>query len=231
MEVLLVWSIVYYGFCRYIHLRGFKSVFYHTGLLDCCFHAMWQLVIAMVCAAACRHGYHMRYWPWWVSLVVPICHVCFFVPLVVGLHLQEHDIQTSQRLTKNKTYDWFNTNPVLVLKTKLEYHAPLDRPYCKQLIAFNTGKQYLQPYLSKIIQTPSGTQRHMLRNVTLQWTEAELYVNQATNYIEKLDDKWRTSDDSKKHEFTLIRSSEDLEPLRVMQGGFTGPTAGRIPLG
>eukprot|EP00404_Azadinium_spinosum_P057377 CAMPEP_0180786364 /NCGR_PEP_ID=MMETSP1038_2-20121128/50755_1 /TAXON_ID=632150 /ORGANISM="Azadinium spinosum, Strain 3D9" /LENGTH=347 /DNA_ID=CAMNT_0022823469 /DNA_START=187 /DNA_END=1227 /DNA_ORIENTATION=- len=149
--VLVVWAIFTYQCQRYCHLRLNKLVDYTTPLLADCFSVLWGIPLSIVaCAAACwavRSG----------DLAVGSEYIAFLVALgtywlglcavlySVSPH-SDNDTEGYAGTRQTLRYDYFNTNPVHVLKALYlgEGPAALKGKEAASIVYFQRGKEYLQ---------------------------------------------------------------------------------------
>lgn len=143
--ILVCWVIMSYATLKYCHLRCNKITEYTSCLLDDCATFLWGVPLSILATVAIHWA--DKAWSWELPVaayVMSFLIVFILYCVLVGLVLQFTDpndhggtddyMQSVRRLR----YDYFNTNPVHVLKTLYlkEYGPPL--------VYFQRGKAHLQ---------------------------------------------------------------------------------------
>jgi len=189
---LCTWCVVFYCFQRFMHLRVCKKSFFTSNKLDCVvLYLGWGLLLAELAACHAYWRVQRLEWPWWTILVATAVSYAVYWPLlqfVVGVpffgqgrapSLATADDRTlrashtgpaeSNQLWQEVCYDWFNVNPIHVLKSQ----------YCEELfddqqpvVFYDAGKEYLQlnPGGAEGPETPRSYWNHRRG----QWSSVEL---------------------------------------------------------
>jgi len=140
--VVLCWVIFTYGAQKYCHLRLDKVVDYTTPGLHDCVSYLWAMPVSMPAAAAAYWASLAGYAG--AGLAIPVyltavgIHWILLFMLLNATSWRSDDGKEDYRTTKKRVRaDYFNTNPVHVLKSQF-----LDNRH--PLIYFQRGKEYLQ---------------------------------------------------------------------------------------
>mmetsp|Transcript_37595 Transcript_37595/g.70199 ORF Transcript_37595/g.70199 Transcript_37595/m.70199 type:complete len:1042 (+) Transcript_37595:144-3269(+) len=143
--ILVFWAVMSYVTLKYCHLRCNKFTEYTSCFLDDCATRLWGIPLSILATVAVHWA--NRAWSWRLPIVgyIGVFLVSFiFYSLLVGLVLEYSDANDHGGTTdyvktvKMLRYNYFNTNPIHVLKTVYlkEYGPPL--------VYFQRGKGHLQ---------------------------------------------------------------------------------------
>jgi len=129
---MLVWSIFYYFFLRYLHLRFCKRCYYTTNNVDNFVNILMGIPLSLVAAAWCQWGlrarilfpdldYGVKFGMIWLvfALSFALWVAAYFhgvKPFKDDLGYEEEEKLTFREVKENLFYSWFNCNPVFVLK-------------------------------------------------------------------------------------------------------------------
>jgi len=150
-EVLFLWVIFAYVFHRFIRIRFLKMQIHSSAKLDAWAMRLWGLPLSIVSAAGSFWGANLGYLKMWM---VPIAS---FITLLVYLFgLMFIDVERDHyygglvdedywKARERLRYDWFNTNPVHVLKSR-DRERVRDIPEAtRSPVPFMYGKERLLP--------------------------------------------------------------------------------------
>lgn len=140
--ILVLWVLVSYVSLKYCHLRFNRVVEYTSHQLDDCFTYLWGIPLSIVAAASAYWTANFYHLPWWWTLVAFSASLLAYL---IFVHLVFKSVSPSDNhgkgnyaeARKHLRYDYFNTNPVKVLRSHfLQEGQPLTY--------FVRGKEYLQ---------------------------------------------------------------------------------------
>jgi len=141
--ILVFWVLLTYAMQQYAHLRNLKVIEYTSPTLNHCACVLWGIPLSLV---ACASANYARLSAGWVDPGLPIVAfimalITYWLALAVVLVLvpsRAYEAQTDYATAQHELrYDFFNTNPVHVLKS---VHLGEGTP----LVYFLRGKEYLQ---------------------------------------------------------------------------------------
>lgn len=140
--VIVFWAGFTYIAQKICHLRFDMLVEYTEPMLHDCVSYLWALPVAMVAAAstfwAAEAGFVSSSMPWLAFfLSLGIHWVLLFAILQRQSASSDDGTETYEAVRERLPYDFFNTNPVHVLKTQLLREGT-------PLVFFQRGKEYLQ---------------------------------------------------------------------------------------
>jgi hypothetical protein len=155
--VLVGWVMLSYITLKVCHLRFNMVVDYTSYSLDDCFMYLWGIPLSILAAASAYWAVIPFQLPWWSSYAAfPAAYLLYLLLLHVILRsVSPFDNTSSASYYKARNllgYDYFNTNPIIVLKSR---YLRKGRP----LTFFVRGKEYLQTVdnTNYITGTVSGT--------------------------------------------------------------------------
>lgn len=141
--ILVGWVLMTYASLKYCHLRFNMFTEYTSCFLDDCATVLWSIPLSMIAGIAAHWAQKAWHLHWSIQPLVFFIALINYVVLVgvVMSYVSPYDdsggedfAQCLQRLR----YDYFNTNPIFVLKSQyLKGYGP-------PLVYFSRGKEYLQ---------------------------------------------------------------------------------------
>lgn len=140
--ILVGWVLLSYISLKCYHLRFNTMVDYTSHHLDDCFTYLWGIPVSILAAASGHWLAILKHWPWWVTIVAFGASFVVY-SVLVRLVLKsvdpyenggKGDYVQARRVLR---YDYFNTNPVQVLKSRFLNHRTT-------FTYFVRGKEYLQ---------------------------------------------------------------------------------------
>jgi len=140
--ILVGWVLLSYISLKCCHLRFNMMVDYTSHHLDDCFTYLWGIPVSILAAASAHWAAILNHWPWWVKIVAFSTSFVVYLILVRWVLKSvdpydnggKGDYVQARRVLR---YDYFNTNPVQVLKSRFLREG-------KPLTYFVRGKEYLQ---------------------------------------------------------------------------------------
>jgi len=167
MVVLLVWGVWTYISQMYCHLKCTKQEDFTDSGLDDMASALWGLPVSLVAAASVHWAARLRYVPSWSPFLAFVAALVLYWLLVwllvccVAISDDSGEAQYKDVVAMHG-YDWFNTNPVLVLKSQ---YCDGDPRGAEPLVFFQHGKEYLQPGgKCENLRTGDGTYRPVMNS-------------------------------------------------------------------
>lgn len=132
-RALFFWACFYYCWNKFLHLRFFKACYYTTSRLDSNVNYAWGIPLSIVAAAWCtwaaRAGKFDDPEPTavWAKVVAVVSSffgsfaawVIAYTRFVQPMHLEqvpEESAPTLDQVSGDTLYNWYNCNPVYVLK-------------------------------------------------------------------------------------------------------------------
>jgi hypothetical protein len=140
--VFVSWVVLSYFTLKYCHLRFNMTVEYTTHHLDDWFALLWGIPLSTVAAASAYWAAEWKRLPWWTTILTfGISLVLYLASVTIILRsVNPDDSSGTEEYAEARAhlgYDYFNTNPIQVLKSHYLHEGP-------PLTYFVRGKEYLQ---------------------------------------------------------------------------------------
>jgi len=201
-RLLFFWSLFYYFWCRYMHLRFMRAQYYTTSRVDSMVNFAWGIPLSIVAFATVVWGLRTGWLPcddWETWQKGLMCFGAFFLSLFLWMlsywlyakpwHHPAHDLKNDPSILhvkENTLYTWFNCNPVYTLKCKYyiqdlppaarkAFDNPIASGCSGEVRFFEIGKEYL-------FLPPAKFER--MEEVQDDWMEFETYLDAFVCWLE-----------------------------------------------
>jgi len=144
----LCWSVFYYCFLQYMHLRFCKAAFYTTDRIDIHVNVLWGLPLSVVGAAWCQWAIRSQLFA--STWAAPYRYMLLLLAFLLSFALwnlvywkvvrpeEKEDLKEDEQFTEHEVkertfYSWFNCNPVFVLKCAYYFQNEDETPVPERL--------------------------------------------------------------------------------------------------
>jgi hypothetical protein len=147
--VLVGWFIYVYLQQKYCHLYLCKVVDYTDITLDDCAMYFWGVPLSMIASASALWGHKLGLWGIWCVPLSFVFSLGLYVALVyqvierVSHHRKTVKRENYEELAERHGCDWFNTNPIHVLRSQ---YLTADDDDVEPVVYYQHGKQYQLGY-------------------------------------------------------------------------------------
>lgn len=171
---LLLWSLFYYGYCRYMHLRFNKAAYFSSDSINTHVTMAWGLplsVLAGVVAAWALRAGHLGGYENCPRAVISssfFCSLALWLSAYLGfvrpfskrdLIVNDRPWQTFDAVKKHNLPTWFNCNPVYMLKCEFFYECAPHHTMFTHYYSMHDHGQLKQTMKSMVIPYEVGKER------------------------------------------------------------------------